>query len=120
MPEAVTFDGCEIVRKLSSGPVCDLYRAVQEPLGRTVLIKALGQNILPSSPFASTLEREARLLSELDHPGIVKVHDFVKRGDRMWLVLEHVDGVTLEELLTRAKRISDSAAIAIALRLAEA
>ena len=73
MPEAVTFDGCEIVRKLSSGPVCDLYRAVQEPLGRTVLIKALGHNILPSSPFASTLEREARLLSELDHPGIVKV-----------------------------------------------
>jgi len=120
MPEAVTFDGCEIVRKLSSGPVCDLYLAVQEPLGRTVLIKALGQNILPSSPFASTLEREARLLSELDHPGIVKVHDFVKRGDRMWLVLEHVDGVTLDELLTRAKRLNDSAAVAIGLRLAEA
>ena len=120
MPEAVSFDGCEIVRKLSSGPVCDLYLAVQEPLGRTVLIKALGQNILPSSPFASTLEREARLLSELTHPGIVKVHDFVKRGDRMWLVLEHVDGVTLEELLTRAKRLSDSAAVAIGLRLAEA
>ena len=120
MPEAVTFDGCEIVRKLSSGPVCDLYLAVQEPLGRTVLIKALGQNILPSSPFASTLEREARLLSELTHPGIVKVHDFVKRGDRMWLVLEHVDGVTLDELLTRAKRVADSAAVAIGLRLAEA
>ncbi|HXK20756.1 MAG TPA: serine/threonine-protein kinase, partial [Polyangiaceae bacterium] len=99
---------------------CDLYQAVQEPLGRTVLIKALGQNILPSSPFASTLEREARLLSELDHPGIVKVHDFVKRGDRMWLVLEHVDGVTLEELLTRAKRLNDAAAVAIGLRLAEA
>ncbi|HEX2872796.1 MAG TPA: serine/threonine-protein kinase [Polyangiaceae bacterium] len=120
MPEAVTFDGCEILRKLSSGPVCDLYRAIQEPLGRTVLIKALGHNILPSSPFASTLEREARLLSELDHPGIVKVHDFVKRGDRMWLVLEHVDGVTLEELLGRAKRLNDAAAVAIGLRLAEA
>jgi serine/threonine-protein kinase len=120
MPEAVHFDGCEIVRKLSSGPVCDLYRAIQEPLGRTVLIKALGQNILPSSPFASTLEREARLLSELDHPGVVKVHDFVKRGDRMWLVLEHVDGATLDELLARAKRLSAAAAIAIGLRLAEA
>jgi eukaryotic-like serine/threonine-protein kinase len=120
MPEAVTFDGCEIVRKLSSGPVCDLYRAVQEPLGRTVLIKALGHNILPSSPFASTLEREARLLSALDHPGIVKVHDFVKRGDRMWLVLEHVDGVSLDELLAKAKRLPESAAVAIALRLSEA
>ena len=120
MAEAVTFDGCEVLRKLSSGPVCDLYRAVQEPLGRTVLIKALGQNILPSSPFASTLEREARLLSELDHPGIVKVHDFVKRGDRMWLVLEHVDGVTLEELLVKAKRLNVAAALAIGLRLAEA
>src|SRR5689334_5199284 len=120
MPEAVTFDGCEIQRKLSSGPVCDLYRAVQEPLGRTVLIKALGRNILPSSPFASTLEREARLLSELDHPGIVKVHDFVKREGRMWLVLEHVDGVTLEELLTKAKRLAEPSALAIALRITEA
>jgi eukaryotic-like serine/threonine-protein kinase len=120
MPEAVTFDGCEIRRLLSSGPVCDLYLAVQEPLGRTVLIKALGRNILPSSPFASTLEREARLLSELDHPGIVKVLDFVKRGDRMWLVLEHVDGVTLEELLTKAKRLDSVAAVAIGLRLSEA
>jgi serine/threonine-protein kinase len=120
MPETVTFDGCEIVRKLSSGPVCDLYQAVQEPLGRTVLLKALGQNILPSSPFASTLEREARLLSELDHPGIVKVYDFVKRGDRMWLVLEHVDGVTLEDLLKKAKSLSETAAVAIGLRLAEA
>jgi serine/threonine-protein kinase len=120
MPETVTFDGCEIVRKLSSGPVCDLYQAVQEPLGRTVLIKALGQNILPSSPFAATLEREARLLSELDHPAILKVHDFVKRGDRMWLVLEHVDGVTLDELLAKAKRLDEAAAVAIGLRLAEA
>lgn len=120
MPEAVTFDGCEIQRKLSSGPVCDLYKAVQEPLGRTVLIKALGQNILPSSPFASTLEREARLLSGLDHPGIVKVHDFVKRGERMWLVLEHVEGVTLEELLGKSKRLPESAAVAIGLRLSEA
>ncbi|RYZ09144.1 MAG: serine/threonine protein kinase [Myxococcales bacterium] len=119
MPEAVTFDGCEIIRKLSSGPVCDLYRAVQEPLGRTVLIKALGQNILPSSPFASTLEREARLLSGLDHPGIVRVHDFVKRGDRMWLVLEHVGGVTLEELRIKSKRLDQAAAVALALRLTE-
>ncbi len=120
MPEAVTFDGCESLRKLSSGPVCDLYQAVQAPLGRTVLVKALGHNILPSSPFASTLEREARLLSGLDHPGIVKVHDFVKRGDRMWLVLEHVDGVTLDELLAKAKRLDAAAAIAIGLRLTEA
>jgi serine/threonine-protein kinase len=120
MPETVTFDGCEIVRKLSSGPVCDLYQAVQEPLGRTVLIKALGQNILPSSPFAATLEREARLLSELDHPAILKVYDFVKRGDRMWLVLEHVDGVTLEELLAKAKRLDEVSAVAVGLILAEA
>jgi serine/threonine-protein kinase len=120
MAETVTFDGCEIVRKLSSGPVCDLYRAVQEPLGRTVLVKALGQNILPSSPFASTLEREARLLSGLDHPGVVKVHDFVKRGDRMWLVLEWVEGVTLEELLVKSKSVGEAAAVAIGLRLAEA
>src|SRR5690606_2401127 len=114
------FDGCQIVRKLQQGPIADVYHAIQQPLGRPVLIKALSSSILPSSPFAATLEREARLLAELHHPNILHVHDFVRRGDRMWLVLEFVDGWTLDELLSRQVELAPTAVAAIALEVARA
>src|SRR6187549_710116 len=109
-----SFEGCEAVEKIHAGPIADLYRCRQQPLGRPVLIKALGASILPSSPFAATLEREARVLAALNHPSIVAIHDFVRREDRMWLVLEHVEGHALDEVIARAKRLPAPAAIALA------
>lgn len=120
MTDAPRFDGCEIVERLHSGPLSELYRAVQRPLGRPVVIKAIGASILPSSPFAASLEREARLLAELDHPGIVKLHDFVRKDERMWMVLEHVDGWTLEELRKKAGKLAPAEVVAIALEIARA
>ncbi|HVW26629.1 MAG TPA: serine/threonine-protein kinase [Polyangiaceae bacterium] len=118
--EEPTFSGYSVVAKLRAGPITDLYRAQQTELGRLVFIKALGRGILPSSPFAAALEREARLLTELDHPGVIRVLDFV-RGDRtMWLVLEHVDGWSLEDILAPKRKLSPDAAVAIALSVAEA
>ena len=115
-----SFEGCEAVQKIHTGPIADLYRGRQQPLGRPVLIKALGASILPSSPFAATLEREARVLAGLSHPSIVAIHDFVRREDRMWLVLEHVEGHPLDEVLARAKRLPAPAAIALARAVARA
>ncbi|MEI9950162.1 MAG: serine/threonine-protein kinase [Pseudomonadota bacterium] len=120
MTAAERFDGCEVVKKLSTGPITDLYHVVQEPLGRPAFIKALGSSILPSSPFAASLEREARLLAELNHPNILEVYDFVRRGERMWLVLEYVDGVSLEELMKRTKRVPEAFACAVALEVCRA
>jgi hypothetical protein len=117
------FEGCRVVGLLRSGPVADLYEAIQEPLGRRVLIKALSPSILPSSPFAAVLEREARVVADLDHPGVVRLFDFVRRADRMWLVLELVDGWELQEVLARVPDgtpLGAAAGAAIALQLAEA
>ena len=120
MAPAESFDGCEVVKKLSTGPITDLYHAIQEPLGRPAFIKALGSSILPSSPFAASLEREARLLAELDHRNILKVYDFIRRGERMWLVLEYIDGVSLEEVMKKVKRLPEAFACAIALEVCRA
>jgi serine/threonine-protein kinase len=89
-------------------------------LGRRVLIKALSAGILPTSPFATTLEREARLLSELQHPNILQVHDFVRRQERSWIVLEYVDGWSLRELLDERRLLEPCAALAIALEVSRA
>jgi eukaryotic-like serine/threonine-protein kinase len=120
MAEPERFDGCEVVKKLSTGPITDLYHAIQEPLGRPAFIKALGSSILPSSPFAAALEREARLLAELDHTNILKVYDFVRRGERMWLVLEYVDGVSLDDVMQKSKKLPEPFACAVALEICRA
>ena len=116
--ESPHFERYRVVAKIRSGSISDLYRAEQTALGRLVLIKALGRGILPSSPFASALEREARLLTELDHPNVIRLLDFVREKETMWLVLEDVDGVTLEELLKDGQRLSPEAAVACAVSLA--
>jgi serine/threonine-protein kinase len=115
-----TFDGSDVLERLRSGPVADLYRAVQRPLGRTVTIKALGSSIVAASPFASALEREARLLAQLSHPNVIGLYDFVRQGDRMWLVLEHVDGWTLAAVLDKTGRLPQAAAVFVAKALASA
>src|SRR5215471_1621842 len=114
------FDGYRVVAKIRSGPITDLYRAEQIELGRLVFIKALGRGILPASPFAAALEREARLLTELDHPGIIRVLDFVRGERAMWLVLEYVDGWTLEDLIAQKGKLTPEGAVAVALAITDA
>ncbi len=113
------FDGCEVVQKLRSGPATDWYLARQRSLGREVIIKALSPNVSPDSPFAAPLEREARLLGQMKHEHVVQLYDFVRRPNGMWLILEHVDGWTLEELLQQAGRFSIPAALALIAQLVE-
>src|SRR5438477_10050805 len=113
------FERYEVLENIRSGPITDLYRAELVALERPVFIKALARGISPSSPFAAALEREARLLTELDHPNVIRALDFVHDEHAMWLVLEYVDGWTLEAVLEKAKRLSPAAACAIALQLAE-
>lgn len=113
------FERYDVLESLRSGPITDLYRAELSALKRPVFIKALARGISPSSPFAAALEREARLLMELDHPSIVRALDFVRDDDSMWLVLEYVDGWTLEAVLEKGKKLMPAAASAIALQIAD-
>ncbi|MEO8874079.1 MAG: serine/threonine-protein kinase, partial [Polyangiaceae bacterium] len=104
MPQTMTFGSYRVVLELGAGSVSTVYRAEHERLGRIVAIKALKATIAPTSAFAASLEREARLLGELSHPNIVLLHDFVKTDTQMYLVLEHVDGFSLAAVLSGLSR----------------
>jgi serine/threonine-protein kinase len=99
------FGSCRVVEELGSGALATVYKAIQEPLGRTVAVKALKSTIATTSPFAAHLEREARVLSELGHPNIIFLFDFVRTDVQMYLVLEYVDGPSLAELLAKKKTL---------------
>ena len=113
------FDGVRVVRRIQSGGSIDLFEATQMPLGRPVLIKALSSSILPSSPLAAALEQEARLLVKLQHPGVPRLYDLVRRDEGLWLVVEYIDGWSLRELLG-AGPIDQVPAVAIVLAVASA
>lgn len=114
------FDGYEVVKKVRSEPVTDWYLAKQRSVGRSVVIKALVPHVAPDSPFAAPLRREAQLLASLRHRNIVQLFDFVDRPKASWLVLEHVDGVALDEWLRSKKRLSVRTALAIAIEILDA
>ena len=101
-----------IVGEIGSGGMAVVYKAVQEPLGRTVAIKALKPSIAMDSQFAQRFEREAHFMASLQHENILHVHDFVKDGRSMYIVMEYVDGIDLYTLLKRVDRLpSEIAAI---------
>jgi serine/threonine-protein kinase len=95
------FDGIRVQQRLASEGVTETYAAVQEDLGRKVIVKALSPSVLPSSPFASALRREAQILGELCHPYVQRLYDFRCTESQMWLVLEHFDGASLAEVLAK-------------------
>jgi eukaryotic-like serine/threonine-protein kinase len=94
-------EGYRVVAELGSGSLSSVYKAVEQPLGRTVALKLLRATIPPSSPLAAQLEREARVLAELCHPNIGLLYAFAKSETRMYLVLEFVDGFSLAALLNK-------------------
>jgi predicted Ser/Thr protein kinase len=114
------FGNCRVVEQIASGPLTDVYHAVQEPLGRHVAIKALRSTIAPSSPFATHLAREAELLAALHHENILELYDFVRTDAAMWLVLEYIDGTSLADVIEKAERLDVFAAAAIGAEVAHA
>ena len=114
------FGPYRVLDELGSGSLSTVYRAVQEPLGRVVAIKALKSTIAPTSPFALQLEREARVLATLSHPNVVTLYDFVKTQSQMWLVLEHIDGFSLATVLGKRARFAAEFVATLGLEAARA
>src|SRR6185436_11448601 len=63
--------------------------------------KLLNSQLATSEEFATRFAREAKVLASLNHPNVVQVFDFGKEDGLLYLVMEHVDGPTLEDVLKK-------------------
>lgn len=91
----------EIIAPIGSGGMGEVYRAKDTRLERTVAIKILTQALLNRPDFRQRFEREAKLISKLNHPHICTVHDVGEHEGVPFLVMEYLEGPTLDELLKR-------------------
>jgi serine/threonine-protein kinase len=94
----------------------EVYAGLDEVLARRVALKAIrGEHRLQASARARFL-REARILSQLDHPNICRIYEYIGHGDAEFLVLELIDGVTLGRAIREG--IDPKRKLAIALEVA--
>jgi eukaryotic-like serine/threonine-protein kinase len=95
--------GYRLLERIASGGMGIVYKAEDEALGRCVALKVLAEEI-SSVEAGERLAREARVLAQLEHPGIVPVHDAGTLPDgRMFYVMKFVVG---ERLGAYAKRVT--------------
>ena len=109
----------EILGALGAGGMGEVYKARDTRLDRTVAIKVLPDSLAADPQFRERFDREARLISQLDHPHICNLHDVGEHDGVPFLVLQHLDGEALDRRLQRgALRIDE--ALRIAIQIADA
>jgi serine/threonine protein kinase len=90
----------ELIRHLGGGGMSEVYLAEQRSLGRLVALKVLKRHLGEQWVMNERFRREAKLLSSVDHPSVVRVIDFESNEtDGTVLVLEYAEGPTLEQTL---------------------
>jgi eukaryotic-like serine/threonine-protein kinase len=111
---------CRIVEEVASGGMAVVYRAVQDPLGRTVAIKALKSSAATEENVATRFEREAKSLAMLQHENIIHVYDFHRERGALFIVMEYVQGIDLYDLLEKCGRLPYDVAAIAAMQVARA
>ena len=91
----------EIVALIGTGGMGEVYRARDTRLGRTVALKLTAASVADDPQHRLRLEREARAIATLNHPHICAIHDVGREDGRDFLVMEYVEGETLERRIER-------------------
>ncbi len=91
----------QMLEKLGAGGMGEIYKALDTRLNRTVAIK-----VLPSAKSGDPDRRrrfllEAQSASSLNHPSIITIHDVISEGDTEFMVMEYVQGKTLNDLIPK-------------------
>jgi eukaryotic-like serine/threonine-protein kinase len=95
------FGPYEILSPLGAGGMGEVYRARDTRLDRTVAIKFLPAHLAHQPEAQIRFEREARTISSLNHPNICTLHDIGSQDGTTYLVMEYVEGETLEARLQK-------------------
>jgi serine/threonine protein kinase len=99
------FAGYLIERRLGVGGMGAVYAARHPRLPRRVALKVLGEHLGSDPEFRARFEREAELAARVDHPNVVSVYDRGVEGESLWIAMQYVDGVDVQQLIKRGRSV---------------
>src|SRR5688572_9638276 len=88
-----------LLEKLGSGGMGQVWLALDSRLGRKVALKLLSPGVVADATRRKRFERESRALEALNHPNIVTIHSIEEADGQPFLVMEWIEGRTLEGLI---------------------
>lgn len=101
----------QLLERLGSGGMAEVFRARDLMLERSVAIKVLRADYSSNQEFQERFRQEARAAANLSHPNIVTVHDFGFDNGQLFIVMEHMPGTDMKSLLRKRGRFSVEEAI---------
>ena len=112
MDEGTLLNGrYQLLEKLGSGGMAEVFRARDAVLDRVVAIKVLRKDYSNNPDFQEHFRTEARAAANLSHPNIVTVHDFGFADNLLFIVMEHIPGKDLKQLIRQRGRFTVEAGI---------
>lgn len=110
-------DRYEILEKIGTGGMSDVYKAKCHKLNRFVAVKVLKQEFSENANFVSKFRVEAQAAAGLMHPNIVNVYDVGEENGIYYIVMELVEGITLKKYIEKKARLSYKEAVSIAIQV---
>lgn len=110
-------DRYEILEKIGTGGMSDVYKAKDHKLNRFVAVKVLKQEFSENANFVSKFRIEAQAAAGLMHPNVVNVYDVGEEDGIYYIVMELVEGITLKKYIEKKARLSVKEAISIAIQI---
>ena len=115
----VLADRYEIISRIGTGGMSDVYKAMDTKLSRFVAIKVLKQEYAENQNFVTKFHAEAQAAAGLIHSNIVGVYDVGEDNGLQYIVMELVEGITLKHYIEKKLRLSVKESISIAIQMAQ-
>lgn len=113
----IVADRYEIVSKIGTGGMSDVYKAKDHTLGRFVAIKVLKPEFSEDVNFVTKFRTEAQSAAGLEHPNIVNIYDVGSENGMHYIVMEYVEGITLKTYIEKKGQLSFKEAVSIAIQV---
>lgn len=119
-PTGFFYGGCKVLFHIAEGTFARVYRGVEVSGQRPVAVKVLRRRFTSDAEAVKRFSQEAEAGMKLDHPNIVRIHDYGEQDGSSFMVMEYVEGMNLRNFLRLRHRLEAHEALPMMLRLADA